>query len=653
MLTPRDSRSREYLRLDGLWRFQFDPGGGTGGEGHGAGTVQRWWTAPLPGGREMPVPASYNDLVTDPAEREFVGDVWYQREVHVPASWQGRRIVLRCDAATHRGTIWAGDTLVADHTGGYTPFEADVTALARCGEPLRVTVRVGNELTMATIPPGVISASAGGQRTQRYFHDFFNYAGLHRSVWLYTTPKTYIEGVAVSTDFTPATSAGRVRYQLDVAGDADTAGDAGDAATAGDARNVGDADSADSADSAGGADDAGRAAVTSVLLRDAAGQVVARAADLAGELAVPRARPWQPGDPYLYRLEVTYGEDEYCLTVGIRTVRVAADRLLLNGVPVRLRGFGMHEDVALRGKGHDDARMVRDFALLDWIGANSFRTSHYPYAEEVLDYADRKGVLVIDETPAVGLHLSLGNMGDHGARTFSPEAIGTAAAEAHLAAIGELIARDRNHPCVIAWSIANEPDTAEPAAREYFAPLVAAARALDSDPARVLRERGHRPAGSRCGQRPVRPDLRQPVLRLVRQPWGPGGRDEATGGGAQGLGAVRQAHRGDRVRRRRAAWPARTAPGGLVRGLPGGADRRVAAGLPPDPAGHRRARVELRRLRHRPGRAPSRRQPQGRVHPRPAAQSGGLAPPRAVGPRPRGRSGLPRVSRCPWCCGDS
>jgi hypothetical protein len=62
---------------------------------------------------------------------------------------------------------------------------------------------------------------------------------------------------------------------------------------------------------------------------------------------------------------------------------------------------------------------------------------------------------------------------------FSPEAIGKASAEAHLAAIGELIARDRNHPCVIAWSIANEPDTAEPAAREYFTPLVAAARGLD------------------------------------------------------------------------------------------------------------------------------------------------------------------------------
>ena len=154
-------------------------------------------------------------------------------------------------------------------------------------------------------------------------------------------------------------------------------------------------------------------------------------------------------------------------------------RLLLNGQPLRLRGFGMHEDSALHGRGHDDARLVRDFALLKWIGANSFRTSHYPYAEEVLDYADRQGVLGIAEAPAVGLHLSLGDMGDPGARTFGPDAVGERAAAAHLAALRELISRDRNHPSVIAWSIANEPDTAEPAARDYFAPLVAAARKLD------------------------------------------------------------------------------------------------------------------------------------------------------------------------------
>jgi beta-glucuronidase len=405
----------------------------------------RWWESALPGGREMAVPASYNDLVTDAAERDHVGDVWYQRDVLVPASWAGQRIVLRCDAATHHATVWAGGTEVAAHSGGYTPFEADVTAQARCGQPLRITIRVSNELTMATIPPGVISTGPAGQRRQRYFHDFFNYAGLHRPVWLYTTPYHYIADVALTTDFDPLTGSGRVGFHV---------------GTVDDFRRTG-------------------SAQASVTVCDAAGATVAAASGPDGVLTVPGARPWSPDDPYLYRLDVSYGQDAYSMPFGIRTVRVDGDRLLLNGQPVRLRGFGMHEDVALRGRGHDDARMVRDFALLKWVGANSFRTSHYPYAEEVLDYADRQGLLVIDEAPAVGLHLSLGNMGDHGARTFTPDAVGAQAAAAHLAALTELIDRDRNHPCVIAWSIANEPDTAEPAARDYFFPLVAAARKLD------------------------------------------------------------------------------------------------------------------------------------------------------------------------------
>jgi beta-glucuronidase len=435
MLAPRDSRSRESRRLDGMWRFRIDSGG--------EGSAGRWWERRWDDTREIAVPASYNDLTTDPAEREHVGDVWYQRDVRVPASWADRRIVLRCDAVTHRGTVWVGDVQVADHSGGYTPFEADVTQHVQRGEPFRLTIRVNNELTMATIPPGVISVGAGGRKEQRYFHDFFNYSGLHRSVWLYATPRTHITDVRVTTGLDPSAGLGRVAYRVDVVG----------------------------------------AGSTSVVLRDAAGTVVADAAGRDGVLVVPGVRAWHGEDPYLYRLDVQHGEgldaDQYSLPVGIRTVHVEGTRLLLNGQPVRLRGFGMHEDTALRGKGHDDARMVRDFALLKWIGANSFRTSHYPYAEEVLDYADRQGLLVIDEAPAVGLHLSLGHMGDPGSRTFGADQIGDQAQAAHLAAIRELIARDRNHPSVVAWSIANEPDTAEPAARDYFAPLVSEARNLD------------------------------------------------------------------------------------------------------------------------------------------------------------------------------
>jgi beta-glucuronidase len=126
--------------------------------------------------------------------------------------------------------------------------------------------------------------------------------------------------------------------------------------------------------------------------------------------------------------------------------------------------------------------MARDFALLRWLGANSFRTSHYPYAEEVLDLADRLGFLVIDETAAVGLNLALNaeRIAVEDTRTFRPGAVDDTTLETHLAAIRELIARDKNHPSVVMWSVANEPDTTEPASRPYFAALAQLVRDLDA-----------------------------------------------------------------------------------------------------------------------------------------------------------------------------
>src|SRR5690606_16970609 len=126
------------------------------------------------------------------------------------------------------------------------------------------------------------------------------------------------------------------------------------------------------------------------VLRDTEGQEVACAAGARGVLTVDEVHPWRPGEGYLYELRVELwggGDspvDAYSLNVGVRTVSVDGNRFLINGEPFYFTGFGMHEDHVVRGKGHDDVSMVHDFALLDWTGATSFRTSHYPYAEEVL-----------------------------------------------------------------------------------------------------------------------------------------------------------------------------------------------------------------------------------------------------------------------------
>jgi beta-glucuronidase len=437
VLRPQDNAVRESQKLDGLWDFVLDPAG--------VGRDERWWRAPLRQATKMPVPASYNDVLVEPAVRNHVGDVWYQQTVKVPRGWD-ERVVLRFDAATHRATVWVNDTEVAEHEGGYTPFEADLTELVRPGEQVRVTVAVNNELSWHSIPPGIVTESADGTRSQRYYHDFFNYAGLARSVWLYATPRSHLTDVTVVTDVED--TAGIVRCSSSLSGSSSTE--------------------------------------VRLRLEGDDGREVASATGPEAVLRVPDAMLWQPGKGYLYQLQVELVEgeqllDQYVLPVGIRTVRVEGKQFLINGEPFYFKGFGMHEDHEVRGKGHDDASMVHDFELLTWIGANSFRTAHYPYAEEILDHADRLGIVVIDETAAVGMNLAIGAGFYRGGvrTTFSEETLDSTTQELHRGAIEELIMRDKNHPSVVLWSLANEPESHTDAARDYFSPLFEFARKAD------------------------------------------------------------------------------------------------------------------------------------------------------------------------------
>jgi beta-glucuronidase len=438
MLKPQDSPTRELVNLDGLYRFKVDT--------DRAGLRDGWQNQRLDTELEMGVPASYNDVFADKAIREHVGWVWYQRDVRVPRGWAGERIHLRLDSATHEGKVFVDGTLVAAHVGGYTPFGADITDHVTPGETFRLTVAVNNELTQATIPPGSITVREDGRRQQRYLHDFYNYAGLHRSVWLHSSPSVRVEDITVVTGFEGSVAS--VEYSIKLAGGLG-------------AENV------------------------SIRVLDAEGREVARAIGAEGTIAIPDVVLWQPGKGYLYSLvaEVHDGAallDSYSQPFGVRTVEVRGGQFLINGEPFYFTGFGMHEDHVTIGKGHSDAQMVNDFQLLKWTGANSFRTSHYPYAEEVLDFADRHGVVVIDETAAVGLNAAFaGFFGEGGKRTYAEDFVNDETASSHRQAISELIARDKNHPSVVIWSIANEPDATEEGARAYFKPLAALTRKLD------------------------------------------------------------------------------------------------------------------------------------------------------------------------------
>ncbi|WP_029432101.1 beta-glucuronidase [Blastococcus sp. URHD0036] len=433
MLKPRPTPTRELVNLDGLWRFGV------------AGRVQdEPWTGRLETPLEAPVPASYNDLFTDPAIRDHVGWAWYQRQVRVPRGWDGERVLLRFDAATHAGRVYVDDRLVAEHVGGYTPFEADITDVVSAGQEFRLTVGVSNELTNVTIPPGKITVDQFGTRKQTYLHDFYNYAGLARSVWLYSRPATHVEDVTIRTGVDG--SAGTVDYAVRTSAAADVR----------------------------------------VRALDETGAEVGSGTGAEGTLRIDGVTLWRPGAAYLYDLvvEVLDGDtvvDSYTEPFGVRTVEVRGTEFLINGEPFYFTGFGKHEDTPVRGKGHDDAYLVHDFQLMEWIGANSFRTAHYPYAEEVLEFADRHGIVVIDETAAVGINLAVqgGLTGLAPEPTFSPETFNDETRAAHAQHLRELIARDKNHPSVVMWCIANEPSSNEEGAREYFEPLIRLTRELD------------------------------------------------------------------------------------------------------------------------------------------------------------------------------
>lgn len=436
MLFPKDTLTREIKDLSGIWRFKPDP--------DNRGREESWQTQLLRDTIPMPVPASYNDITQDAALRDHIGDVWYEQTFIVPRSWSGERIMLWVGSACHHAMVWVNGMEVAAHKGGFLPFEADITEKVLPGQENRVTLVVNNVLDWQTLPPGRIRTfddekHPEGYRVQEYFHDFFNYAGIHRPVKLYRSAAAYIRDITVTPDVQGQT--GLIGYAVEVS------------AAEGEVR---------------------------VRLVDEEGVEVAAGTGRSGTLRVENAKLWRPLKAYLYTLHVELvnadGQltDHYPLQTGIRTVQVEGTRFLINGEPFYFKGFGKHEDSDIRGKGLDHAVNVKDFNLLRWINANSFRTSHYPYAEELLELADREGIVVIGEVPAVGF--TFFNYND---KVYTPDQANDETLAHHQDVLCDLIARDKNHPSVVMWSLANEASTFQDEAVPYFRQLADTARRLD------------------------------------------------------------------------------------------------------------------------------------------------------------------------------
>lgn len=446
MLFPILTNSRTLIDLSGVWDFALDT--------NEKGFEEKWYESVLENPMTMPVPASYNDLKDGVDFREHYGWVFYQRNISVPKVLTSERVVLRMAAVTHHAKVYLNGQFVCEHKGGFLPFEAEINEYLKDGENL-LTIAVDNKIDHSTLPVG--SEGPGGmmgmlglggvestKKTNNPNFDFFNYCGITRPVKIYTTPKSYIADLTL----VPAVNGkdATITYKVDVVGSGDC----------------------------------------KVEVTTKEGKLVASSTGVAGELEIKDVTLWQPLNAYLYQVKVTFGDDEYTLPYGVRTVKVEGNKFLINGEPFYFKGYGKHEDTYPAGRGLNLPMNTKDITLMKWQGANSFRTSHYPYSEEMMRLCDEEGIVVIDETPAVGVHLNFGGGANfkNGKKvgTFDPiEEGGIRTLEHHKDVVRDMIARDKNHACVVMWSIANEADSTAEGAYEYFKPLYDIAREADPE----------------------------------------------------------------------------------------------------------------------------------------------------------------------------
>jgi beta-galactosidase len=347
-----------------------------------------------------------NDILPVDAARERhmlhgslpVGVAWYRKAFTVPKGDLGRRVSLEFDGVFRNCTVYLNEHYVGTHLSGYTSFRFDVTDVLRYGERNLLAVRVD---------------------ATEYEGWFYEGGGIYRHVWLVKTDPLHVApwGTLVTSELEETTTPGSAIVSARTT-----------------VRNRDTADAACSVISAA-LDAEGRTVATaeSTINVPAWDQV-----ETTQQMTIEQPAVWSIEGPNLYTLSTTVKRgakvvDEYTTPFGIRSIRFDAEKgFFLNGEPVKLKGVCCHQDHAGVGSALPDALQLFRIAQLKAMGCNAYRTAHNPPTPELLDACDRLGMLVMDET-----------------RLLS-------SSQESLDQLTSMVQRDRNHPCVILWSLGNE-----------------------------------------------------------------------------------------------------------------------------------------------------------------------------------------------------
>ncbi|MCU0857549.1 MAG: DUF4982 domain-containing protein [Pontiellaceae bacterium] len=341
---------------------------------------------------------------------------WYRRTFTVPENWRGKSVWIDFDGVFRDSKVWFNGVLVGGRKSGYIGFGIDLSDLIRYG---------GTNTIAVFVNPGA--------------HEGWWYegGGIYRHVWLNVADRIHFapNGIFIKTRVDGLKNGAADLSVLNILANITNATDA-----------VTSADVEVQVIAPNGDVVAGAAVKNQTLEKG-------KSTDIELKTSVEKPALWSIESPAMYTLVATIrvaGEriDSRRVPFGIRTVTFDPDAgFFLNGKPVKIKGTCNHQDFAGVGVALSDSMQEWRVRKLQEVGCNAWRTAHNPVSSELLDACDRLGMLVLNETRHFG--------DTDGMKT----AVDTPTGD--LSELSDMVYRDRNHPSIIAWSIANEENAVE------------------------------------------------------------------------------------------------------------------------------------------------------------------------------------------------
>ena len=438
---------RTKTSLNAGWKFYLNDPADTSSVYKTSYSDVSWATVNIPHSTTYVPPDEVAEKCTTPAETTGVsGNCWYRKTFTVPSTGPTQKYFLEFDGAMQTAQVWLNGTVVGTHNaGGFTGFTFDVTSLInRTGSNL-LAVRLDYHYRW-DVPPGNVPSTTTGGSAEGEYPDFLLFSGLCRDVWLVATGNIYIplNGQQVSTPVASSTL-GTVRVQTAVRNDGTAAANCTVQFVVANAANA----------------IVGQKSLTKTV---AAG--TSAVFDQTDSIVNPAL--WSPAAPNLYEVFTkvfvdTQAVDDNVERFGIRSIAWSTTSgFYLNGAQFLEKGVCMHQEFAWVGQALPDSRYSREVQLVKNAGFNAIRCAHYPRPPSFYDACDELGVLCEPETPFWG-----------GSMTYYPTAFWT-----NLdSAAAEMVRVGRNHPSIIQWGIANEPNSGFDA---QFTQECAVIKSLDS-----------------------------------------------------------------------------------------------------------------------------------------------------------------------------